>query len=185
VVDQALDGSYRRIAFFHSIVQAEEDEEEEEATPPTLAEFFEDITVMVEDTMRHLLGEPSDLKVCPHLTLLMLHKTGTDATEETEEIIHLGLRASALTDLQEAPERMRLQFEDRLDNFLMRGSGYRLKRVISLEWEVLQYKKIPFHVGHANDNDLPPTLLNKNAVVVVKGFLGTDCFRFALLSVLH
>jgi hypothetical protein len=189
VVDEALDGSYRRIAFFPSRVVEEEDEEEEEeeATPPTLAAFFTDIANVVEDTMRCLLEEPSDLKVCPHLTLLMFHKTGADATEETEEIIHLGLRASSLTDLREAPERMRLQFEDRLDNFILRGSGYRLKRVISLEWEVLQYNKIPFHVGHGGDDndDLPPALLNKNAVVVVKGFLGGDCFRYALLSVLH
>jgi len=130
VLDQALDGAYRRIAFFPSnrtaaeTEEIEEDEreveEEEERTAVTLSPFFEDIGSVVEDTMVHLLEEPSDLKVCSHLTLRVWHKSGDGggsgggggfgSLQEKSEITHLCLKATPLTDMQHHPENMQRQF---------------------------------------------------------------------------
>jgi hypothetical protein len=167
VVDQALDGAYRRIVFLPSSQQEE---------VSLLSDFFNKITAVVDDTMNLLLEEPCDLKICPHLTLLMYKKVGGDATDETEVTIHLGLKAIPLTNIQHNPETMQRQFEERLENFLLRGSGFRVKRVVTLEWEVVQFDTIAFHVGHGKIIKLPPRLAAKKAEVNVNND-GDDGFR--------
>ena len=153
VVDQALNGTYRRIQF------------RPEHPTLTLPAFFTDIR---GETVGILLNEQFELKVCSHLHLVMTHKVGE---EEIEEQIYLSLKATPLRDVMALEE----QFDQRLDQFQQRGSGFQLKEVVSLEMEVCQYRPISFHVGHGKCV-LPPKLASKKAVVNVE-VTGNDCFR--------
>jgi hypothetical protein len=72
---------------------------------------------------------------------------------------------------------MMAQMEVRLETFLQRGSGYQLKNVEGLEWEVVQFELIPFLTGHGKCPKLPPRLAAKKAVVNVDNGGGNDCFR--------
>jgi hypothetical protein len=52
-----------------------------------------------------------------------------------------------------------------------------LKYVEAMEWEIVCYESIPFHVGHGKFFKLPPKLAAKKAVVNVNNNGGNDCFR--------
>ena len=119
VVDQALSGSYKRIRFTSELPSR------------TLDTFFEQLQPLLDDTMEHLLNDHYELKICSRLTLLMLHKT---ADHEKEETIHLSIKATPLRDMVDQSST----FESLLESFVQRGSGFRLKEVVSLEWEVCQ-----------------------------------------------
>jgi hypothetical protein len=95
--------------------------------------------------------------------------------EEKEMKIFLCMKTSPLADLD--LENMRSEFEDRLETFIQRGSGFRLKEVEFLDWEVMQYEEIPYHVGHGKSPKLPPRLASKKAVVNVDNRGGSDCFK--------
>jgi len=159
-VDRALDGAYRRLRF------------SSEDLHPALAPFFEEISSLLLSTRELLLDEEHELKLCPHLLLCMGHKVGE---EEREETIHLWMKAALLLHIN--LDAMEEQFEERLESFLQRGSGFRLKYVEAMEWEVVCYESIPFHVGHGKSFKLPPKLAAKKAVVNVDNNGGNDCFR--------
>jgi hypothetical protein len=158
VVDTALDGSYRRLRFTtsqHCI---------------TLGTFFGLILPILLETVNLLTGEAFDLKICPFIILLMRHLVGG---EEREEKIYLALKAALLSvDFVEAMES---QFTERLEAFTQRGTGFSIKAVEAMEWDVVQYRRIPFLVGHGSAH-LPPKLAAKKAVVNVK-IQSDDCFR--------
>ncbi len=99
--------------------------------------------------------------------------------EEREKTIHLWLKAAPLLHMN--LHTMEDQFEDRLESFIQRGSGFRLKHVEAMEWEVVCYDSIPFHVGHGKSFKLPPKLAAKKAVVNVDNNGGNDCFRWVLI----
>jgi hypothetical protein len=40
------------------------------------------------------------------------------------------------------------EYEERLSQFVSRGSHFRLKEVAYLDWVVVQYNMIPFKIGH-------------------------------------
>ncbi len=160
VVDRALDGAYRRIRFTTSEIHL------------TLAPFFHELLPLLHSTVDLLLGEQHAVKICPHTITLMLHKVGNNVVEET---IHLPIKASRLT--LDFVEEMMGQMEVRLETFLQRGSGYQLKNVEALEWEVVQFELIPFLTGHGKCPKLPARLASKKAVVNVDNGGGNDCFR--------
>ena len=150
VIDAALEGSYRRIRF---------------TTPEpyaTLAGFFGILLPLMMETMHLMAGEKFDVKVCPFLILLMRHLV---SGEEREEKIYLALKASVLSE--NVLNSMEGFFEERLDAFTQRGSGFSLKAVEALEWDVVQFYPIPFLVGHGKV-DLPYKLAAKKAVVNVE-----------------
>ena len=158
VVDAALDGGYRRIRF---------------TTPntcATLVTFFGLVLPIMLETLDLLSGETFDLKICPFLILIMRHLVGG---EEREEKIFLALKAQVLS--VDIVENMESLFSERLEAFTQRGSGFSLKEVMAVEWDVVQYHKIPFLTGHGKVS-LPPKLKAKKAVVNVEAPLG-DCFK--------
>ena len=158
VLDSALDGAYRRIHF---------------TTPQpcvTLVTFFGLIMPILLETMNILTGESFDLKICPFLILLMRHLVGG---EEREERIFLALKADHLSS--DFVESMEAQFTERLESFTTRGSGFSLKEVMAVEWDVVQCHLIPFLTGHGKVS-LPPKLTAKKAVVNVDASL-SDCFK--------
>jgi hypothetical protein len=161
VVDRALNGAYRRIRF-----SAVEDQQ------TTIQSFFEDISSIAEETKETLLSQEDELKVCTHLSLIMLHKV---ESEEHEVPIFLNLKSAPLSTIDITS--MEEELQDRLDTFLRRGSNFKLKTVKALEWEVCFYESIPFHVGHRRQRDLPPKLAHKKAVVNIQNGGGNDCFK--------
>ena len=159
VVDAALDGAYRRIRF---------------TTPnpcATLVTFFGVLLPLLLETMNIMSGESFDVKICPFLILLMKHVVG--GGEEKEEKIFLALKAAPLTE--DLLKEMEGLFEERLEAFTQRGSGFSLTAVDSLEWDVVQYNSIPFLTGHGKV-DLPYKLAAKKAVVNVSA-PASECFK--------
>jgi hypothetical protein len=157
-VGQALDGSYRRIRFSAAM------------TCLTIRIFFDNIKWKLRKIGDILSGGEFEVKVCPSLHLVMAHMVGD---EETEEKIYLYVKARHLDHA--FMDEMEGLFEKRLDEFTTRGSGFRLLRVEAIEWDVLEYRRIPFLVGHGNVV-LPPKLAAKKAVINVQGPPG-ECFK--------
>ena len=158
VIDAALDGAYRRVKFTSPNPCA------------TLATFFGVLLPLLLETLNILSGETVDLKLCPFLILLMRHLVGG---EEKEEKIFLALKAAPLNeDLLHSMEGL---FEERLEAFTQRGSGFTLTAVDSLEWDIVQYHKIPFLTGHGKVT-LPRQLAVKKAVVNVEA-PDSQCFK--------
>jgi hypothetical protein len=158
VVDTALDGSYRRLRFTSTDLCA------------TLSTFFDSVRPFMLDTTNLFTNERFDLKICPFLILLMKHLVGG---EEKEEKIFLSIKATPLNE--EFVNSMDGEFTTRLEAFTQRGSGFSLKNVISLEWDVVQYHQIPFLTGHGQVT-LPHALYTKKAVVNVEAPYD-QCFK--------
>ena len=131
LIDNALQGAYRRIRFTPS--------EKHE----TISSFFADVTPLIEETADLLSHEQYQVKICAHLETNMAHKTGD---KETMEEISFILKATPLSDL--VIESLAPVFEERLSQFLSRGSNFRLSDVKYLDLVVVQCNNISHKIGH-------------------------------------
>ena len=76
------------------------------------------------------------------------------------------------------------QITAKLEVFIRNGSGWIVEGVDFFKFHVTRFHSVPRLRGHGTVFQLPKRLVNKKAVVNVKN-TGSDCFRYALLSVLH
>ena len=74
---------------------------------------------------------------------------------------------------------------EKIAQFTFNGSNWVVERILWFDMRVSKYWKIRHITGRGNeDKALPDKLKGKEAVINVKN-KGDDCFRYALLSVLH
>ena len=76
------------------------------------------------------------------------------------------------------------QINSKLGAFIRNGSGWIVEGVDFFKFHVTRFHSVPRLRGHGTVFQLPKRLVNKKAIVNVKN-TGSDCFRYALLSVLH
>jgi hypothetical protein len=142
VLEEDLGGAYRRIRF--STME----------THSTIPSFFEEVIPNLVQTVKILSNDEKEFKVCSHLEMAMLHKVGEN---EKLERIQFILKAIPLKDIDihELPG----VFEERLSQFVLRGSNFRLIEVVYLDWQLVQYHRIPFLIGAGTTgNHLRPTV---------------------------
>lgn len=127
----------------------------------TLEEYFND-------------GREWKIQACLDVTVVKAQK-------ECPTHFHISAKTTQSYSLDEEVNEM----NRRLDEFVQKGSGWQLARVDKLEWRFVQFNSIPFHVGHARNFKLPSNLVSKKAVINVINAPDGECFKYAVLSVLH
>ena len=142
----------------------------------TLPTFLDNVRPVLLETV-DLLKEQT-VKVGSTLVIVM---TRMVEEEEREERFYLSLTTTPLS--HSFIEEMEGQLTERLETFTQRGSGHVLKSIEALDWSIGECHNVPFLVGHGPVK-LPKSLAAKKAVVNVDSPDG-ECFRYALLSVLH
>ena len=71
-----------------------------------------------------------------------------------------------------------------IDEFVQNGSNWLIESVEWFDLRITRYHSVPYKRGHRFIN-LPPTLKAKKACVNVDNGGASDCFKYAVLSVLH
>jgi hypothetical protein len=131
IVEKEMQGAYRRIRFTPNQKHM------------SISTFFDEVTPLLEETADLISHEQYDVKVCSHLEVEMIHKVGD---VERVEMIHFILKAIPLADM--ILTNLPSEYEERLSQFVSRGSHFRLKEVAYLDWVVVQYNMTPFKIGH-------------------------------------
>ena len=142
----------------------------------TIASFYAALRHELFRTLDDYLVDHREWKMCSCLHIIV-----SKSSEERSAHFHLPSIALQSYELDEEKNEM----ERRLEEFNQKGSGWRMVRIDNLEWRFTQFTSIPFHVGHARNFKLPMKLAAKQSVINITNAPDGECFKYALLSVLH
>ena len=163
VTQSAFHGHFRTIRFI-----------DEEDIHLTIAAFYEALdSILLEALASLITDDGAEWKLHPTLMTLM------DNGQHAYFCLKPTPAQSVDIDVQ------RLEMEERQDLYQAKGSGSAMRNVVQLQWSLTKYYTIPFHVGHARGFKLPRELTLKHAVINVSNAPDEECFKYALLSVLH
>lgn len=145
-------------------------------------EFFEAAHSLIDNTLTVLNNEGIAWKVHPVINIKFI-KIGPDGDviESDEALFSIPSVKSDSFVLTEVVYNLMLK----IDEFVCKGSGWIIEGVKWFDLRLTRYLTIQHVAGRGNNYcKLPPKLQAKKAVVNINNF-GNDCFRYALLSVLH
>ena len=142
----------------------------------TISSFYSAVQADINRIVEEYLADNREWKI--QACLLVAVSKG-----EEERPAHFHNPAITLQSYNSESEMQ--EMERRMDEYTAKGSGWRLARVEKLELRLVQFNSIPFHVGHAAQFKLPPKLALKQACMNVVGIPDGECFKYAVLSVLH
>ena len=163
IIETALRGHFRALLFT-----------DEDDIHLTIAAFYNALETFLLETLDELINDGgSEWKL--HPTLMILMDNGQQA--------YFCLKPTTVQSVD--IETQRREMEERQDIYQAKGSGSPMRHIVQLQWSLSKYHSIPFHVGHARGFKLPPKLALKQAVINVSNAPNGECFKYALLSVLH
>ena len=142
----------------------------------TISSFYSSVQAEIQRIVQDYLNDNREWKIQACLQVVV-------SKGENERPAHFHNPTTTLKSYSVANEMQ--EMERRMDECTEKGSGWRLARVEKLELRLAQFNSIPFHVGHAPKLNLPPKLALKQACVNIVGAPDGECFKFAVLSVLH
>jgi hypothetical protein len=150
-------------------------------------EAFELAFGAIDDILRENAAHPVRVQIIMNV---IVYRTVTAADEERGDVepeqvlttIYLPSNALYVDEIEQS--YLSTLFDEKLQNFTNRTSNFLVRRIESIDMHLLRYEQIPYWVGHSYF-PLPSALKNKNAVVNVCNTGDNDCFRYAILSVIH
>jgi hypothetical protein len=164
IIERALDSCYRTVRLTNTTLLTD-----------NISDFLQSVEMDVVEMETCLLQEKKQIKICVSLCIDV-----TDGVRSSFPI-HINLKALPLEDL--LPE-LENTLERKWQNFVQKGSNYIISKVNHIDFIVVEYHSIPFHVGHGFVKELSKKLLNKHSVINVEN-RDNKCFEYAVLSVLH
>uniref|UniRef100_T1JU36 DNA-directed DNA polymerase n=1 Tax=Tetranychus urticae TaxID=32264 RepID=T1JU36_TETUR len=143
-----------------------------------LSSFFDLINQPTIDLISLITKEFEAVKYYFNLEVLF-HEEISDRTCKIN--FASGMFSGLIADRNEnALISAKLEFEDRIDQFTQRGSGWILSNINHIDLLIGKY--IP-HAGGCNSSKLPPRLKNKKCLISPD--CSTDCFMYSILIGLH
>ena len=143
--------------------------------------FFTQVARLVEETLDCLTNMAVSLKLATDLSVTFVRRNQHGRVIE---------RTTALFTIPAAPldqfcfDNVSTSLLNQCLEFESRGSNWQIEGVNFMEFDVAQFQTIRQVAGRGGSVTLPPKLKAKQAVVNVEN-QGDDCFKYALLSVLH
>ncbi|RZW38811.1 MAG: hypothetical protein EX263_13900, partial [Flavobacteriaceae bacterium] len=146
-------------------------------------EFLENLRPLLEDMIRFIKEEALEVKFNSVLSVVLI-KIDDHGEVKIRDTFYFCTAAQDVNDLY-IPSLFN-SHKEQVTQFVHQGSGWIIEKVNYLDIHLTRFKSIRHRAGRSNRTfqQLPPKLKNKNAVINVCN-PGEDCFRYALLSVLH
>jgi hypothetical protein len=158
----------------------------------------------IQGALRHVLSPMVRARVCFHLKVSMARevKVSADSDETRLEEIE-PFFASKLMFFDNAEEELNDEawqqthiaildrFTKLIENFQMRGSNWRLQRIIFLDIFIGVFRRIVEpELMHGGGNDrrgfkIPLAITTKKAIINITPSSGIQCFRYAMLGSLY
>ena len=87
-------------------------------------------------------------------------------------------------------EQNKLLFENKIEEYVHSGSGWNLEQILCLDSTIVKFKRIQRYQGlgaasGSNKVKLPKMLTASKAIINVNNKNQVNCFKWAILSVLH
>ena len=145
-------------------------------------DFFHESSDLINETIELILKRCAECKVHPFLKLRMI-KTNSEGIVEAREDVNFSLKSVRLEEFD--INYVLNKLEEQIAIYVRNGSNWNIEGVIFFDLRVTQYSSIRHLAGRgSNSFSLPPHLKKRNAVINVSNS-GDDCFRYAVLSLLH
>lgn len=146
-------------------------------------EFLRDAREIIQDTVNLLLKECTECKVNVVLCV-QISRLNDDGITSVTEPFYFSVEARTLDEF--FIDDIIAIIESKVAFFMNRGSNWQIDGVKHLDLHITRYTSLRQVAGRSNFQsiELPPSLSSKHAVVNVHN-PGPDCFKYALLSVLH
>ena len=146
-------------------------------------EFLNDARSIIQDTIDILIHECNECKINATLCV-QISRTNPSGNDLQVENFYFSIASRVLDEF--FIDDIIAMLDAKVAFFMNRGSNWQIDGVKNLELNVTRYNSIRQVAGRSNywSRELPPNLKSKKAVVNVYN-PGHDCFRYALLSVLH
>ena len=151
---------------------------------PQPREFLQDAREIIEDTIDILLKECTECKINMNLCVQISKIQPEDDAPIETGYHYFSVESHTLDDLFLTD--IYNELESRVANFMNKGSNWQIDGVKYLEMNVTRYRSLRQVAGRSNRTaiPLPKSLSSKKGIINVYND-GPDCFRYALLSILH
>ena len=190
VIECALGGSHRSIRF-----ESDADDGHDEIV--SIEQFYESFGGFFQDTLDMLFYEDPllvrQVKIQPKIHCLFKRIFLNDDGDIETKFIKVWISNEAM-DAGKDPilflEHNKLLFENKIEEYLASGSGWNLEKILSLDWTIVRFKRIQHYqgLGAASGSSkvrLPKELTATRSIINVDNKKQEDCFRWAILSVIH
>ncbi len=145
-------------------------------------DFFLLALALITDTINFLFDSCSYIRIQPILLCNLIQIDAATGTVRRREVTPFSIQADISSDFFLTNTINRLL--EMISKFMKNGSNWRLEGVTEFCLRITRYRSCPQVKGRGSSHKLPKELADKHAVVNVLND-DDECFRYALLSVLH
>jgi len=146
-------------------------------------DFITSIRPEIEDTVDQLNRGSSECKIHPVIMLRLLQVDPKEGNVIRTEMQAFSRPATAI-NTDSFVDNMLNDLIRAIEQFIKNGSNWIVETVKWFDLRVVRYHSAPDCRGRRFVN-LPPKLRRKKACVNVDNLNGSDCFKYAVLSILH
>ena len=144
-------------------------------------EFFNRIQPYFNESYNQLL---SDCQECRVHFVMQLRMIQIDAHGEVSRRDEMQISIPAISLQDYDPENVIQQILAKIELFVQNGSSWIVEGVDWFDFHITRFHSAPKLRGHGHF-ELPQRLKAKKAVINVENGSNSDCFKYAVLSVLH
>ena len=144
-------------------------------------EFFAEARPLISNWTNSLGEQASEYKVQPVLCVRAIKVNGAGETTHEDKPI---FSARALSLIESDIDDVVANLLSKVEAFIRNGSNWVVDDVLYFDLRITKFHSAPNVRGHGAF-PLPQRLAQKHAVVNVDNLGAADCFKYAILSVLH
>ena len=100
----------------------------------------------------------------------------------------VSIPSQAVDNIEDFLEASLPNLNEMIYKFMGRGSNWSLDSILAAEWVLVKYDRLAYYHGlgaRGRNEAIPIALLNTKGIVDVDNHGASDCFKWAVLSVIH